>query len=247
MLEVRELQVNYGPTKAVRGVSLTCGQGEFVAVLGSNGVGKTSLLRGIHGLASHRSRALTLADVDISTWSTSQRVEAGLTLIPEGREVFPTMTVLENLQLGYEVKRSHESTFRALHEQVMSLFPKLGERRSQPAGTMSGGEQQMLAIGRGLMQEPELLMLDEPSLGLAPVLIDSVMNALVALNASGLSILMVEQNARRALRVTQRVVVLRGGRLVHEGRSADLAGDDELSALLLGSGEAQSDEGEARE
>jgi branched-chain amino acid transport system ATP-binding protein len=234
MLEIRQLQVSYGAVTAVRGFDLSVQDGEFIAILGANGAGKTSIMRGLMGIASHRADQLAFRDDDMRSWKTRRRVAEGMTLVPEGREIFPRMTVVENLKTAYDAKARHGRTEAECSERTFELFPRLAERRRQLGGTMSGGEQQMLAIGRGLMQEPRLLLLDEPSLGLAPIVIDLVMDALTALNQQGLTLLMVEQDATRALDVSDRVVVIRNGSTVMEGSSAELAGSDDLRDAIFG-------------
>jgi len=235
MLDVRKLQVSYGAVIAVRDFDLHVDKGEFVTILGANGAGKSSIMRGLMDVATHRAESITLFGLDIGGWSTRRRVGAGMTLVPEGREIFPSLTVEENLKTAYEAKRNHESTEAACVEKAYELFPRLAERRRQLGGTMSGGEQQMLAIGRALMQEPQLLLLDEPSLGLAPIIIDAVMDALVQLNNSGLTLLMVEQDASRALEISHRAIVIRNGLVVLTGSSQELSRSTELHDATFGS------------
>ena len=214
MLDISELRVSYGAMEVVHGLDLHMEAGDFVTVLGANGAGKTTMMRGICGIASHVATRLTVAGRDIAKQKTHVRVNAGLSLVPEGREVFPTLSVVENLRAAHDSKRDVTRTFDSAMNEVVALFPRLRERVGQMAGTLSGGEQQMLAIGRALVQEPQVLLLDEPSLGLAPIMVDDVMAALDRLNRNGLTILMVEQDTARALDVASRALVLRNGRVV---------------------------------
>lgn len=244
MLDVRKLRVSYGAVIAVRDFDLHVGKGEFITILGANGAGKSSIMRGLMNVATHRAESITLSGHDVRSWTTRRRVAAGMTLVPEGREIFPSLTVEENLKTAYEAKRNHDSTETACVAAAYELFPRLAERRRQLAGTMSGGEQQMLAIGRALMQEPELLLLDEPSLGLAPIIIDAVMDALVRLNNSGLTLLMVEQDASRALEVSHRAIVIRNGLVVLTGSSQELRRSPVLHDAIFGSATASNVEAE---
>lgn len=228
MLDIAGLRVSYGAMEVVHGLDLHLEAGDFVTVLGANGAGKTTMMRGICGLASHVSTRLTVAGKEVSKQRTHVRVDAGISLVPEGREVFPTLSVVENLHAAYDSKRGVTRAFDAAMSQVVALFPRLSERTGQPAGTLSGGEQQMLAIGRALVQEPRVLLLDEPSLGLAPIMVDDVMAALTRLNRDGLTILMVEQDTARALEVASRALVVRNGRVVLSEPSQVLQGSSDL-------------------
>ena len=234
MLELTNLHVRYGAVEAVHGISVTLAEGDFVAVLGANGAGKSSMMRALIGVADHTADEFTLAGRDVLPLPSHARVAAGISLVPEGREVFPTLSVRDNLKAAYDVKRNPGRTFADAMDDITSLFPRLQERVGQHAGTLSGGEQQMLAIGRALVQEPILLLLDEPSLGLAPIMIDDVMAALVALNGRGMTILMVEQDTERALEVAQRAMVMRTGREVLAGSAAELRAADALHHALFG-------------
>ncbi|HEY4226465.1 MAG TPA: ABC transporter ATP-binding protein [Pseudolysinimonas sp.] len=234
MLDVTDLTVRYGPVEAVHGIDLHLESGEFVAVLGANGAGKTSMMRGILGVADHAVSSYQLAGRDASRLSSHARIEAGISLVPEGREVFPTLTVRDNMRAAWDAKQDTNRTFPEALEYVTKLFPRLNERIGQLAGTLSGGEQQMLVIGRALVQEPTLLLLDEPSLGLAPIIIDSVMEVLADLNREGMTILMVEQDTERALEVVSRALVIRNGREVASGTPQELADPETLHAAIFG-------------
>ncbi len=237
MLTLKDLAVSYGPVAAVRGVNLGVGKGEIVALLGANGAGKSSILRAAMGLAPITAGRVTLSDVDITGHDPAAIVKRGMTLVPEGRRVFAHLTVLENLNIGAAATPSLCAKTGANCERMYELFPRLAERRSQLAGSLSGGEQQMLAIARALMAEPAMLLLDEPSLGLAPNIVDQIFDFLTAVNRQGLTILIVEQNADIALEVAGRALVVAQGRVVKEGTSAEVARAD-LASLYLGAGAA---------
>lgn len=232
MLRVTSLEANYSGIRALRGVSLEVKTGEMVALIGPNGAGKSTLLNCLSGIVTPAGGAILLDSQECAgerPWTISRR---GLLHCPEGRQVLPEMTVLENLQLGLSALGRRPAAYPL--ERVYALFPILKERALQLAGSLSGGQQQMLAIGRALMGSPRLLLLDEPSLGLAPVIVQQVFAALRALNAEGLTILLVEQNARLAFESTDRAYVLEQGRIVHSGISRDLADDPEIIAHYLG-------------
>lgn len=233
LLEISDLRVNYGGISALKGVSLSVGSGEIVALIGANGAGKTTTLKSIVGLLPISGGAITFAGKSITGAATEDLVEAGISLVPEGRAIFPTLTVLENLELGAYVHRDKD-TMRETIDDVVHLFPRLGERMKQEAGTLSGGEQQMLAISRALMARPSLLLLDEPSLGIAPKLVQQIFVAIAQIAAAGVTILVVEQNTRVALRTSHRAYVLRTGEIAKSGRSSDLAADPEIQAAYLG-------------
>ena len=233
LLSVREICVSYGAVKALERVSIHVDEGEVVTVIGSNGAGKTTLMKTIAGLLESRSGAVTFTGQDITATEAHSLVGRGISLVPEGRQVFGRMSVEENLMLG-----AYSRPGGALaddFEHCFALFPRLRERRSQRAGTLSGGEQQMLAIARGLMSRPRLLLMDEPSLGLAPQLVSKTFEVIESLRAGGTTILMVEQMARQALKVSDRAYVLEHGRIVHEGPSADLLDDPRVLGAYLGS------------
>lgn len=233
LLEVTDLRVNYGGIAALKGVSLHVGKGEIVAMIGANGAGKTTTLKSIVGLLPVAHGSITYAGKPIVGMAVEDLVEAGISLVPEGRAIFPTLTVLENLELGAYVHRD-KKTMRETLEDIVHLFPRLGERMKQEAGTLSGGEQQMLAISRALMARPSLLLLDEPSLGIAPKLVQQIFVAIAQIAAAGVTILLVEQNTRVALRASHRAYVLRTGEIAKSGPSVELAADPEIQAAYLG-------------
>jgi branched-chain amino acid transport system ATP-binding protein len=233
LLEVRDIDVAYGDVQVLFGLSLVVREGEVVTLLGSNGAGKTTALRAIAGLrrpgrGEVRFRGASLLDVPASA-----RADLGVALVPEGRELWPMLTVKENLELGAYGRRSRPRLARNL-TRVFDLFPRLRERARQLAGSLSGGEQQMCAIARALMSEPSLLMLDEPSLGLAPLVVEQVMQTIRDLHAGGTTVLLVEQNLRKALEVAHRGTVIETGRVRMEGTSAELAANPEIRAAYLG-------------
>ena len=234
MLEVTDLEVRYGNVAAVKGVSLRVGEGEVVAVIGPNGAGKTSTLRAISGLVQSAGGRILLGGRDISRWKAHRVVALGLAHAPEGRRLFPRMTVLENLKMGAYRRRSAGEIRRTL-EAVEHRFPVLGERRGQLAGTLSGGEQQMLAIGRALMAEPRLLLLDEPSFGLAPMVVREIARIVRSINQEqGVSVLLVEQNARMALGLASRAYVMETGQVALDGPTRELAESPHVKAAYLG-------------
>jgi len=232
ILAVSGLHAGYGTTEILRGVDLTVRQGEIVAVLGANGAGKSTLNQAISGLVRPWSGAIRFADTAIERERPAAIVAHGLIHVPEGRRIFPNMTVRENLDLGaYRRGRARRAPNRS---KVFSIFPRLAERQSQRAGTLSGGEQQMLAIGRGLMAEPKLLILDEPSLGLSPLLVEELFALIKGINAEGIALLLVEQNVVQSLEVAERAYILDNGMFVLEGRAADLKDDPNLKRTYLG-------------
>ncbi len=234
MLEITDLKANYSGIQALRGVSLRVDQGEMVALIGPNGAGKSTLLNCVSGQVRTAEGSIKLEGDEMtgqSPWTVSRR---GLLQVPEGRQVFAEMTVLENLQLGATALRSRAAAYPL--KRVLELFPILAERRAQSAGSLSGGQQQMLAIGRALMGGPRLLLLDEPSLGLAPLIVKQVFATLLALNREGLTILLIEQNAKQALAVTDRAYVIEQGRVVYSGTSSELSHNPEIEAHYLGQG-----------
>jgi branched-chain amino acid transport system ATP-binding protein len=233
MLTAEHLAVFYGDVQALWDVSLAITEGEIVTLLGSNGAGKTTTLHTISGLLRPRQGRIIFAGQACHRESPQRIVEAGLIHIAEGRELFPSMTVLENLDLGAFPKRARRQRRQTL-DYVLELFPRLRERRQQLAGTLSGGEQQMLAIGRGLMARPRLLMLDEPSLGLAPLLVAELFDCIRRINADQVTVLLVEQNVHMALEIAHRAYVLENGRTVRSGTAAELRADDAIQAAYLG-------------
>jgi branched-chain amino acid transport system ATP-binding protein len=233
MLQLDAIDVAYGDVQVLYGLSLTVNEGEIVTLLGSNGAGKTTTLRAISGLRPPRAGDIRFRGQSLLTVPAARRAELGIALVPEGRELWPQLTVRENLDLGAYGPRARPHAARNL-ERVFDLFPRLRERSRQVAGSLSGGEQQMCAIGRSLMCEPSLLMLDEPSLGLSPLLVDQVMRTIADLHAGGMTILLVEQNLRKALEVAQRGSVIETGRVRLEGTSAELAANPDIRAAYLG-------------
>ena len=225
--------MSYGPIRAVHEVSFVLRQGEFACLLGSNGAGKTTILKAITGLLRPGAGRISFLAEDITRLRPDRIVARGMALVPEGRRIFPQMTVLENLQLGAFLHRAPAVLRRNL-DRVVTLFPRLGERRTQLAGSLSGGEQQMLGIGRALMSEPKLLLLDEPSMGLAPVIVEEIFTLLMDLGAQGTTILLVEQNASAALAITDQAFVLEEGRIVLAGRSEELAQSPAVRDAYLG-------------
>ncbi|TKT77441.1 ABC transporter ATP-binding protein [Aquamicrobium sp. LC103] len=234
MLEVSALSVAYGKHQALRDVSIVAAPGEIVAILGSNGAGKSSLLKALAGLVpKSRETSVTLGGKDISRLRPHEIVEAGLALVPEGRGLFGDLSVAENLQLGAFAKRARQGEADRL-ARVLDMFPRLKERRAQMARTMSGGEQQMLAIGRALMSSPDFVLLDEPSLGLAPVVTQSLFSILGDIAAAGTGIILVEQNTRASLRIAQHAYLLENGRIVGQGTAAELSADPAVQRAYLG-------------
>ena len=233
MLRLEGVDAFYGDLQALADVSLDVREGEIVALVGANAAGKSTTLRVISGLVAPRRGRVMLGDDDLTDVPAHRRVDRGLVQVPEGRHLFPFMTVTENLLLGAHTPRARGERERTLAH-VYGLFPVLSERRGQLAGSLSGGEQQMCAIGRALMALPKLLMLDEPTLGLAPVLVARIFETVRTINGQGVTILLVEQNVRQALTLAHRACVLESGRLVLEGPARDLLGDDRLKRAYLG-------------
>ena len=233
LLEVAGLHVAYGRIEAVSGVSLSLAAGRIVTVIGPNGAGKTTLLAALMGLLPATGR-ITYDGADLAHMAVEDRVERGLCLVPERRELFATMPVADNLLLGAYIHRRDRAGVRRGLDAVYTLFPRLAERRGQPAGTLSGGERQMLALGRALMGRPRLLLLDEPSLGLAPLIVREILTAIAGLRDAGVSILLVEQNARMALEIADFAYVLELGEVRLHGPAADLRQDPRITALYLG-------------
>ena len=232
LLAVEDLEVRYGRTRAVQGVSLTLEAGEIVTVLGANGAGKSSLLRAIQGTTTPAAGRVRYRGEDITRWSAPRRVAHGLVLVPEGRQIFVSLTVHENLLLGAYTRR--DDVGREI-ERIYERFPNLAQRRDLPAAVLSGGEQQMLAIGRALLSKPSLMMLDEPSLGLSPLLVQTLFQLIAELNREGLSILLVEQNTAMALATASRGMVLELGRAVIAGSAQQIKSDVRLADAYLGS------------
>lgn len=231
LLKVENINVYYGPIHAIKDISFDVNEGEIVTLIGANGAGKSTTLKTISGLMKQKSGTITFEGNDLLHIAPHKIVERGLIQVPEGRRIFLNMTVMENLEMGaFTQKKIDEETL----EKVYTSFPRLKERYKQIAGTLSGGEQQMLAMGRALMSNPKLLMLDEPSMGLAPILVDEIFDIIKKLNQRGITILLVEQNARMALSVADRAYVLETGRIKFSGTGAELAASDEIKKAYLG-------------
>ena len=235
LLELKDLTVSYGRIEAVRGISLTVEEGELVTLIGANGAGKTTTMRAISGIRQLSRGSVWFDGKDISRMKAHERVLAGIVQAPEGRGVFPGMTVVENLEMGayarvFPTKAEHDETLARVYE----LFPRLHERRDQVGGTLSGGEQQMLAIGRALMARPRLLLLDEPSMGLAPMVIQQIFRIITEINSAGTTILLVEQNAQQALSRSHRAYILETGEVVTTGPGKELLADPAVKQAYLG-------------
>jgi branched-chain amino acid transport system ATP-binding protein len=233
VLELEDVHTYYGNIQALKGISLRVEEGEIVTLIGANGAGKTTTLRSINGLNRPRHGRIRFESRDITQRAPHEIVKRGISQSPEGRRLFPRMTVSENLEMG-AFQRLDRAGMRDDLERVYELFPRLAERRSQKAGTLSGGEQQMCAIGRALMASPKLLMLDEPSMGLAPIFVDRIFETIVEINSRGTPILLVEQNALMALEVANRGYVLETGSVVLEGRASDLKANEQVRKTYLG-------------
>jgi branched-chain amino acid transport system ATP-binding protein len=233
LLELDKVHSYYGKIHALKGVSLTVEEGEIVTLIGGNGAGKTTTLRSISGLLHPREGSVRLMGKDITKMAPNHVHKEGLGLVPEGRGIFPRLTVLENLEMGAYVVKDR-AAIEAGIEHAFSLFPRLRERSSQKGGTLSGGEQQMLATARGLMSNPKILLMDEPSMGLAPVLVDQIFDVIKELNSRGTTILLVEQNALMALAIAHRAYVLQTGQIVLSGKASEVAGDENVKKAYLG-------------
>lgn len=233
MLQVKNLCVSYGAIKALKGISFDVEKGEIISLIGSNGAGKTTTLHSVSNIIRKQSGSVFFEGEDISDMSADKIVARNLIQVPEGRRVFANLTVRENLELGAYLRKDKAEIARDM-EKVFSLFPRLKERVRQAAGTLSGGEQQMLAMGRAIMSKPRLLLLDEPSMGLAPILIDEIFEIIKRINADGTTILLVEQNAYKALSIADRAYVLETGEIKKSGLAADLIKDESVKAAYLG-------------
>lgn len=234
LLELTDVSIAYGQRDAVRGISMAVADGGITTLLGGNGAGKTTTLRAISGLRHARGGSIMFDGKDITRMAAHKIVQLGIAHCPEGRRVFPTLTVEENLTLGAFIHRSRPEQMKRARDEAFELFPRLLERRQQLAGTLSGGEQQMLAIGRALMASPRLLLLDEPSLGLAPRLGQEIFRTIQEVNHRGVSVLLVEQNARQALRIADNAYVIETGRISVSGTAAELQGNEEVRKAYLG-------------
>jgi branched-chain amino acid transport system ATP-binding protein len=234
LLEIEDLSVSYGRIEALHGISLQVDAGEVVTLIGANGAGKTTTMKAISGLLPAGRGKIRFDGEDITNLRADRRVPKGISQAPEGRGIFPGMTVIENLQMGAYTRKSKGNERQADLDRVFGLFPRLAERRTQVAGTMSGGEQQMLTIGRALMAHPRLLLLDEPSMGLAPKLIQQIFSIVREINSQGTTVLVVEQNAQQALSIAHRAYILETGSVVKEGQGREMLGDPAVKAAYLG-------------
>lgn len=233
MLEIKNLNVHYGVIHALKDASLTVNKGEIVTLIGANGAGKTTTLRTISGLNKATSGQIILEGKEITGVPASKRVEMKLSQVPEGRRIFPAMTIVENLEMGAFLRKDKANVKKDM-ENVYELFPILGQRKKQSAGTLSGGEQQMLAMGRALMSKPKILLLDEPSMGLAPLLVKEIFEIIKNINSDGTTILLVEQNAKMALSIAHRAYVIETGSIVMSGTGEELAKSDDIKKAYLG-------------
>jgi branched-chain amino acid transport system ATP-binding protein len=233
MLSLENVHVSYGPIKAIKGISLHINEGEMIALIGTNGAGKSTTLKTIAGIERIESGKITYNGEDISNLPYYKTNDLGITLVPEGRQLFPDMTVKENLEMGYK-KAKKGASLQELLERVYEYFPDVYGKRKELASSLSGGQQQMVAIGRGIMSEPKLLMFDEPSLGLSPVLVQNVVKIIRTLHEKGYSILLVEQNANMALKIADRAYVLEIGRIVLEDKASSLLNNEEIKTAYLG-------------
>ncbi len=233
MLEINDINVYYGAIHAIKGISLNVNEGEIVTLIGANGAGKSTTLRTISGLLKPKSGTIKFLDKDIAGMAAHKIVNEGISQVPEGRKIFAEMTVMENLELGAFIRNDKDEIAKDF-KMVFGRFPRLEERKLQMAGTLSGGEQQMLAMGRALMSRPKLLLLDEPSMGLAPLLIKEIFNIIVDINKTGTTVLLVEQNANMALSIANRAYVLETGRITISGDAKELAASEDIRKAYLG-------------
>ncbi len=233
LLEVKDLEVNYGLIKAIKGVSFEVNEGEIVALIGANGAGKTTIMHAVNGLISKSAGSVTLFGEDITVAPAHKLVYQGMAQVPEGRRIFQELSVFENLQMGYYSKKD-KSGFEEKLKEMYSNFPILEERKNQIAGTLSGGEQQMLAMSRALMSSPKLLLLDEPSMGLSPLYVNTIFDMIKKVNSMGTTVLLVEQNAKKALSIADRAYVLEIGKMVKTGTGAELLADEDIKKAYLG-------------
>ena len=233
MLKIRDLSVHYGKIKAVRQIDMDIEQGEIVSLIGANGAGKSTTLRALSGLVKTAGGSVEFEGKNITGWSAKAIVEAGISHCPEGRQIFPRMTVMENLELGAYTRKDTKN-LGIEYDRIFEYFPVLAQRRTQFGGTLSGGEQQMLAIGRALMSKPKLLLLDEPSLGLAPLLVEKIFEIIQNINREGMTVLLIEQNAWQALNISNRGYVMETGSVAVTGAAADLLHNDHVRRAYLG-------------
>ena len=235
-LEIKDLRVHYGKIEAIKGVSVVVNQGEIVTLIGANGAGKTTILKTISGLRNVTSGSITFDGGEISKIPAHERGDLGISQVPEGRGIFPGMTVLENLEMGKFNRKNRKAEMDEDLDRIYTLFPRLKERTSQAGGTLSGGEQQMLAMGRALMARPKVLLLDEPSMGLAPQMIANIFRIVTEINKQGVTILLVEQNAQQALQRAHRAYILETGNVTKEAAASDLLNDPAVREAYLGTG-----------
>jgi len=235
-LEIKDLRVHYGKIEAIKGVSVVVNQGEIVTLIGANGAGKTTILKTISGLRNVSSGEITFDGSSLNKIPAHERVDLGISQVPEGRGIFPGMTVLENLEMGKFNRKDRKAEMHEDLERVYTLFPRLKERATQAGGTLSGGEQQMLAMGRALMARPKVLLLDEPSMGLAPQMIANIFRIITEINKQGVTILLVEQNAQQALQRAHRAYILETGNVTKEAAASDLLNDPAVREAYLGTG-----------
>lgn len=233
MLEIKDLQVYYGVIQAIKGISFRVEQGEIIALIGSNGAGKTTTLQTITGMLQPKAGQIIFEGKDITKVPGHEIVAMGMAHVPEGRRVFAELSVLENLRLGAYTRKDKNEVEESL-QKIYQSFPRLEERKNQPAGTLSGGEQQMLAMGRALMSKPRIVLMDEPSMGLSPILVQEIFRIIEEISASGTTVLLVEQNANKALSIADRAYVLETGNIVLEGKAADLLADEGIKKAYLG-------------
>ncbi|MFU0826734.1 MAG: High-affinity branched-chain amino acid transport ATP-binding protein [Lachnoclostridium sp.] len=234
MLTVKDLHVSYGAIHAIHGVSLSVNDGEIVSLIGANGAGKTTILHTITGLKEATSGTIMYNDLDLCATDASKLVRYGISHVPEGRHIFPDMTVMENLEMGAYCKKAKKSQLEKNYQMVFERFPRLKERYKQLAGTLSGGEQQMLAMGRALMSDPKIILMDEPSMGLSPILVREIFSIIKYCHDSGITILLVEQNAKMALSIADRAYVLETGNIKIQGKARELLEDDRVRKAYLG-------------
>lgn len=233
MLEIKDLKVSYGMIQAIKGISFEVNKGEVIALIGANGAGKTTILHTITGLLSADSGSVTYEGEDITRMPGHKIVSMGIAHVPEGRRVFANMTVLQNLKLGAYTRKDKAEIAETL-EMVYTRFPRLKERKNQLAGTLSGGEQQMLAMGRALMSHPQIILMDEPSMGLSPIFVNEIFDIIEEVSKSGTTVLLVEQNAKKALSIADRAYVLETGNIVLEGKASELLDNDSIKKAYLG-------------
>ena len=233
MLEIKDLEVYYGMIQAIKGISFEVNEGEVIALIGANGAGKTTILHTISGLIAPKKGSITFEGQEITKIPAHKIVENGLAQVPEGRRVFPSLSVLQNLKLGAYTrkdKKEIDDTLKMIYER----FPRLEERKNQPAGTLSGGEQQMLAMGRALMSKPRLIVIDEPSMGLSPIFVNEIFDIIRVVSEGGTTVLLVEQNAKKALSIADRAYVLETGKITMSGKASDLLNDEAVQKAYLG-------------